>query len=176
MTTGDPGTEAEVTNSGTEEDAIFDFVIPRGEPGSGGAPEVLATVDPTTQPSTAGGALTFSDNPLVSGTSITHQAGSTDVVINTPGIYQATFHTTAAVDPGTTIPATLTVRLNEAGAQVPGAVATHTFASSNEVATMSFSVPFRVTAVPTTIQVVAEDSGFSFTEAALNVTRLGDAT
>ncbi len=40
VTTGDPGTEASVTNSGTSEDAVFDFVIPRGSPGGGGAPEV----------------------------------------------------------------------------------------------------------------------------------------
>lgn len=57
VTTGDPGTEASVTNSGTSEDAVFDFVIPRGEPGGGGAPEVLATVDTTPQPTSANGAL-----------------------------------------------------------------------------------------------------------------------
>lgn len=33
VTTGDPGTEASVTNSGTANAAIFDFTIPRGEQG-----------------------------------------------------------------------------------------------------------------------------------------------
>ena len=47
--TGDPGTDAQVINSGNENDAIFDFVIPRGEPGGGGTPDVLATVDSTDQ-------------------------------------------------------------------------------------------------------------------------------
>lgn len=32
-TTGEPGTEAQVTNSGTAQDAILNFTIPKGEPG-----------------------------------------------------------------------------------------------------------------------------------------------
>ena len=36
VTTGDPGTEASVTNSGTANAAIFNFVIPRGEQGEQG--------------------------------------------------------------------------------------------------------------------------------------------
>lgn len=31
--TGDPGTNANVINSGTDKDVILDFTIPRGEPG-----------------------------------------------------------------------------------------------------------------------------------------------
>lgn len=34
VTTGEPGTNASVTNSGTENDAVFNFTIPRGDPGS----------------------------------------------------------------------------------------------------------------------------------------------
>ena len=36
ITTGEPGSEAQVTNSGSESAAVFDFVIPRGEPGAAG--------------------------------------------------------------------------------------------------------------------------------------------
>lgn len=36
VTTGDPGTAAQVTNSGTSSDAVFDFTIPRGRDGSNG--------------------------------------------------------------------------------------------------------------------------------------------
>ncbi|MFQ9703092.1 MAG: hypothetical protein ACLR0U_14750 [Enterocloster clostridioformis] len=32
VTTGDPGTEATVTSSGTTEEAVFDFVIPAVNP------------------------------------------------------------------------------------------------------------------------------------------------
>ena len=174
--TGDPGTDAEVTNTGTSSGAIFDFVIPRGEPGSGRAPEVLSTVDTSNQPSTAGGALTFNDTPLVSGTAITHLAGSTDVQINQTGIYQAAFHATIAVDTGTTIPDSVLVRLFLNSTPVPGATARHTFTSSNEVATISFDVPFQVSSTPATVQVVVDEAGFIFEESALTVIRLGDTT
>ena len=36
VTTGAPGSDAQVTNSGTNTDAVFDFVIPRGADGGGG--------------------------------------------------------------------------------------------------------------------------------------------
>lgn len=39
VTTGEPGTDAIVTNSGTESAAVLDFTIPRGETGAGGAAE-----------------------------------------------------------------------------------------------------------------------------------------
>lgn len=38
VTTGEPGTEASVSNSGTENAAVFDFVIPKGEKGDQGDP------------------------------------------------------------------------------------------------------------------------------------------
>lgn len=51
VTTGAAGTQASVTNSGTETDAVLDFVIPRGADGSGGG--VSGDYLPTT-----GGTLT----------------------------------------------------------------------------------------------------------------------
>lgn len=174
VTTGEPGTPAEVTNSGTDENAIFDFVIPRGETGpGGGALEVLATVDAAAQTSTPGGALVFNENPLVSGTSITHTAGSTDVQITQPGIYQATFHGTATPEAGTTIPASVLVQLYQDGVPVVGASTRHTFTSSNELATLSFSVPFQVNGT-SNLTVVVDQAGFSLQEIALTVQRLGD--
>ena len=38
VTTGEPGTDAIVTNSGTESSAVLDFTIPRGATGAAGAP------------------------------------------------------------------------------------------------------------------------------------------
>lgn len=40
VTTGEPGTNASVTNSGTSTNAILNFTIPRGQPGSGGGTSV----------------------------------------------------------------------------------------------------------------------------------------
>lgn len=51
VTTGEPGTEASVTNSGTVSDAVFNFTIPRGEKGEkgegGGSGGTSVTVDTT---------------------------------------------------------------------------------------------------------------------------------
>lgn len=65
-TTGDPGTEASVTNSGDSNAAVFDFVIPKGEKGDTGAPgagniDTVQGVLPIVVDST-----TDSRNPVVS--------------------------------------------------------------------------------------------------------------
>ena len=44
VTTGEPGTQAKVTNVGTNTDAVFDFVIPQGEPGEPGGGGTGGTV------------------------------------------------------------------------------------------------------------------------------------
>ena len=121
-------------------------------------------------------ALVFTDTPLVSGTAITHQAGSPDVEISQSGIYLAAFNGTVSVAAGTTIPSSVIAQLYLNGAPVPGASAQHTFASSSEVATLSFHVPFRVDAPPATLRVVINADGFTFEDRALTVIRLGDAT
>ena len=49
VTTGAPGTAAQVTNSGTESAAVLDFVIPRGaagQAGSGTGDMLASTYDP----------------------------------------------------------------------------------------------------------------------------------
>ena len=173
VTTGDPGTEAQVINTGTDTDAVLEFVIPRGESGGAGTPEVLATVDSTDQASTAGGALVFNETPLVSGSAITHTPGSTDIVINQSGIYQATFQSTIAVATGTLIPASIEVVLTMNGTNVPGATARRTFTASGEVGTVAFSVPFQVTTPPAILQVIADSAGFVLEDIALTVFRLG---
>ena len=45
VTTGAPGTNATVTNSGTSTNAVFDFVIPRGDKGATGSPGTGTSVD-----------------------------------------------------------------------------------------------------------------------------------
>ena len=178
VTTGEPGTNVEITNSGTDENAVFNFVIPRGATGAtgggGGTPDVLATVDSSAQSTAAGSALVFNETPLVSGTSITHQAGSTDIQITQPGIYQAFFQGNVTPDTGTTIPSTLQVQLNRDGTPVAGGSSSHTFTATDEMANLSFSIPFQVTSAPAAITVTAGQAGYTFDNAALTVIRLGD--
>ena len=83
-----------------------------------------------------------------------------------PGIYQATFSASVTPNSGTSIPALAEVQMNLNGTMVPGAIARHSFTASSEVATVSFSMPFRV--------MVVNQDGFSFQDAALTVVRLGD--
>ena len=45
VATGEPGTNASVSNSGTSAAAILNFVIPRGNPGEGGGGSASVTVD-----------------------------------------------------------------------------------------------------------------------------------
>ena len=174
VTTGEPGTDATVTNSGTDEAAVLDFVIPRGETGAARSIDVLTAVGSTKQTTTATHALTFNSTPMVVGTSISHVDGSSNVTIQENGIYQATFHGTAAVDGRTAIPANLGMTLNLNGSPIAGAVARHTFGASCEEAMISFSVSFQVSSVPCNVEVVSNASGFTLSNIALTIIRLGD--
>lgn len=174
--TGEPGSLAEVNNSGTQIDAILNFVIPRGDTGTGGAPQVLAAVESAAQTSRAGCALIFRDTPLLSGSAITRPAGAADVQIAQPGVYQVAFDGTVSVSAGMSIPAAVLVRLYLDGVPVTGAAARHTFASTGEMATVSFHVPFAISGTPATVQVVVDETGFIFEDITMTIIRLGDAT
>lgn len=175
MQTGEPGSEAAVTNSGTERDAVFDFVIPQGQTGTAGVLDVLATTDTPPRPGTANQPLTFRGNNLIAGTAITHEVGSADIVIHKTGIYQAYFNATVGVPSGVDIPASVSVTLRQNGTDIPGGVVSSGFTANGEFNSIAFSVPFSVTAVPSTITVVPEASGFIFSDLALTILRLGDA-
>ena len=77
MTTGDPGTSAQVTNSGTSSSAIFDFVIPRGQDGcTGCSVQVLSAYSTPSQTATVNNPLIFDRNSTAYGTAITHANNS----------------------------------------------------------------------------------------------------
>lgn len=105
---------------------------------------------------------------------MSHAPGSPDIVITQPGIYQASFHSTVSTQAGESIPASLTVNLALNGVTLPGAAATHTFTTSAEASTLSFTVPFQVSTTPSTLTAVPVDTGFPFGESSLTVVRLGD--
>lgn len=69
VTTGEPNTNVEITNSGDESNAIFNFTIPKGEKGEKGEPGVPgeipslnATVTNTTSSEVANATVILSDN------------------------------------------------------------------------------------------------------------------
>lgn len=173
--TGDPGTKVRITNSGTDENAIFDFVIPSGKPGEC-IPEVLAMTDDSVQASAAGGALTFHGNPLIFSSAISHSDGDTNITVNQTGIYQVIFQGTVTSDTGTVTPTTFQVSLTQNDIPIPGASARHTFAVPGEENEFSFQIPIRVDTVPSTLSVIPNENGFTFHHLAFTIFRLGSAT
>lgn len=174
VTTGSPDTPAEVINSGTKEEAVFNFVIPQGRPGNGCSLDVLATVNTTGQCPTAGQALIFNNAPLITGASITHQPDSTDITILKTGVYQVFFQSAITPNRTTPIPSTLHVKLTQGGTPVAGGSTSHTFTSVCEIVHPSLSVPFLVTNAPETIHIISEEKGYTFSGTTLTVLRLGD--
>ena len=74
----------------------------------------------------------------------------------------------------TQVPAALNVHLFQNNARIEGAVSRHVFGSNGEIASMVFSMPVRVDHVPMTLQVRSSADDFSFENATLTVTRLGE--
>ena len=99
--TGAPGTSAAVTNSGTPQNAVLNFVIPRGETGAVGAtglPGTPATVTVGTTTTGAPGtnaAVTNSGTPQNAVLNFTVPAGETGTANLSYGIFTAQPYTTA---------------------------------------------------------------------------------
>ena len=94
--------------------------------------------------------------------------------ITESGIYQVFFHSTIAVDSCTPIPSSALVRLYFNGYPIPGASARRTITSTNEVATISFDVAFPVHNPIAYLEVIVDNAGFTFSDSALTVIRLGN--
>ena len=84
VTTGAPGTNATVVNSGTSSAAVFDFTIPRGdkgESGSGTGDMLASDYDPNGTVQNAGGIVDYVDSvmPTVNDATLTIQQNGTTV-------------------------------------------------------------------------------------------------
>lgn len=84
VTTGAPGTNATVVNSGTSSAAVFDFTIPRGdkgESGSGAGDMLASDYDPNGTVQNAGGIVDYVDSvmPTVNDATLTIQQNGTTV-------------------------------------------------------------------------------------------------
>ena len=64
----------------------------------------------------------------------------------------------------------LSLQLN--GTDVPGAFTQHTFHTSSDTATVSFSFPVQVTTVPSTIRIMAENGTFIYSGVSLTLSKL----
>ena len=174
VTTGAPGSQASVTNSGTSQAAVLNFTIPRGADGAGGAPvDLLSTYSVPPQAGSSGTALLFDRNAQAYGTSLSHTANTSAVTVSQPGVYSVSFHGNIGPVSGVTFPETITLSLYQSGAAVPGAAALHTFHTSTETAAVSFAIPVTVSAAPAQLSVVGSGGSFSYSGITLNVSRLG---
>ena len=178
MTTGDPGTAAAVTNSGDENSAVFDFVIPKGDTGTceecDRTLQLLSTFSNPPQQGTAGGKLVFDRNGVTNGTAISHADNSTDVVISQPGFYFVTFHGTLSPAKKADFPLTVLLYLQQQGSQVSGTVVQHTFHTSSEAANVAFSQIIQVDTVPNVLEMISQGGNFFYSAINLTVQKTGE--
>ena len=173
VTTGDPGTSAAVVNSGTEQDAVFDFTIPQGSTGSPAPVSLLSAYSTPPQAVTSGSPLLFDRNGLSYGSDISHTAGSGTFTINTPGVYAVNFHGTFAPASGVNFPLSVTISLQQNGTAAAGGGVLHSFHTSSDAANLSISVPVAVSSAPATLQFMASGGNFVYSGVTATVYRLG---
>ena len=143
-----------------------------GATGTAATPELLSAYSTPSAPGSSDTLLEFDQNGPIVGTNITHTPGSTDFTILTPGIYSAAFHGNIAPASGVSFPMNILLSLQLNGSGVPGASAQHTFSTSSDTATVSFSFPVQVTQASSTIQVIAQGGNFIYSAASLTLTKL----
>ena len=124
-------------------------------------------------PGTDNSPLVFDQNGESIGSGISHTAGAGDFSVQTPGLYTAAFHTTAAPASGASLPLTITLQLQVNGTAVPGAAVQHTFQTASENGTMAFSFPLQISTVPATVQVMAQGGNFLYSGTSLSLYKIG---
>ena len=128
-TTGDPGGSASVTNSGTSSDAVFNFVIPRGQQGTPGQDGITPTI--------SAGTTTTGD----SGTnaSVTKDPSSTE----SEAIFNFTIPRGDKGDTGETGPqgSAATVSIGKTTTGNPGTSASVTNSGTSSEAVFNFTIP-----------------------------------
>ncbi|HJC12793.1 hypothetical protein [Agathobaculum sp.] len=174
MTTGEPGTDAAVTNSGTENAAVFDFVIPRGASGCCAPIQLLSAFSTPPQAGSGQTALVFDRNGLVYGSAVSHANNSPTITINQAGVYTLSFNGGFAPGNYVTFPMNVLTVAKLNGVAVPGAATQQTFHTSGEVDNQSFNVPIAVSSVPATLQIVSTGTSFLYSNIHVSLFRNGD--
>ena len=175
MTTGDPGTDAQVTNSGTPQNAVVDVTIPKGDTGSAPPVSLLSAYSTSAQPGTSGSAMLFDRNGLSYGSDISHTEGSDTFTINNPGVYAVSFQGSIFPVSGANFPQTVSASLQQNGSIVPGATAQYIYHTSSQTASLALTTPVAVTSAPSTLQVVLGGGGsYLYGTTGISIYRLGD--
>ena len=173
VTTGDAGTDASVTNSGTTRDAVFDFVIPRGDTGKCCKPKFLNAFSTPAQPGSEGSALLFDRNGASQGSAISHTAGAAEFTVQAPGNYVVSFHATLAPYGCAVFPLSILIFLENQGVQVPGTEVQHIFHTTAEAANVAFAQVVQVPSAPATLKFIASGGNFLYSDTAASIWYLG---
>lgn len=173
VTTGDAGSDAAVTNSGTGQKAVFDFVIPRGDAGTAPASQYLNAYSTPAHPGSAGAALIFDLNGDSQGAAVSHTPGSGVFTIQTPGNYLVSFHTTVAPASNVNFPQAVLIYLKKQGTEVPGTAVQHIFHTSADAANVAFAQIVRVPSAPASLEFVASGGGFVYSDASASISYQG---
>ncbi len=179
VSTGEPGTDATVTNTGSENDAIFDFVIPRGADGKGTDPSVLTAYSDAAQTSAANTALKFANNSVIFGNAISHVPASANFVIAEPGVYLLTFHgslkaekNAAPSEQQATAAQDFALNATKDGTAIAGSTILVSL-SSGQTESVAFTTSFNAQN-GNIIQIVPKQSNVVFTNISATIVRLTD--
>lgn len=174
VTTGEPGTDVVITNTGTDENAVFNFTIPRGFDGGGTVPlDVLTAYSTPPQVGTENTELIFDRNGTLFGTSIQHAENTSEFTINGSGIYYVSFHGTISPVSGVTFPINILVNLQQDGTIVSGSEVQHTFHTSTENVNVAFSTI--ITANPnTTFRIVGTGGQYFYSSIGINIYKIAN--
>ncbi len=154
---------------------MLEFTIPRGDTTCCTPKlDLLFSYSTPPKPVTDGGSLVFDINSIVYGTAISHTPNSADFVIDEPGVYYVSFKGSFASLIGSCYPQTLLLYLAQNGNIVVGSELNHTFARSNELISLAFTIPVVVSEVPSSLSIVVNGGSFAYSNIALSIHRISD--
>ena len=135
--------------------------------------ETISAYTTPTSPVQDNAAAEFDLTGQQNGDALTHTAGSSDITINQPGTYLATFSGSVSPSSDASYPVSnlLTLQLN--GTNIPGAAAQHVFNASGETSSQTISAIFNVTSTPATLSVNSSGGTFNLSNYSLNAYKLG---
>ena len=173
VTTGEPGSQVRVTNSGTPQNAVLDFTIPRGMDGTADT-SLLALSNSGEQQPESGGALYYDTEAMRSGSDLDHVQTLGQVLVRRPGLYQVTAQGYLKALCGADWPVTELLRLEQDGAEVPGGRARQSLSTPLDGRGVALTAMVRVDQVPSALRLTADSGRTRISDLALTVTRLGD--
>ena len=96
----------------------------------------------------------------------------TEFTVQQPGIYSVAFHGNAGPASGATFPLNISLALEQGGAAIDGATASHTFNTAADTATLSFTAPVQITQAPAVLEVVGQGGNFLYSGIGITIYKI----